>query len=57
MGRAIRPITDAIGLQHFTLTRLDEVEEIVDGAIKLCYSSKLPVGVLLSSLLTGGKRV
>ena len=57
VGRAIRPITDAIGLQHFTLTRLDEVEETVDGAIKLCYSSKLPVGVLLSSLLTGGKRV
>lgn len=57
VGRAVRPIMDVLGLQHFTLARLDEAEKIVDGAIKVCYSSKLPVGVLLSSLLTGGKRV
>jgi sulfopyruvate decarboxylase alpha subunit len=57
VGRAVRPIMDALGLQHFTPTRLDEVKEVVDGAIKLCYSGKLPVGILLSSLLTGGKLV
>lgn len=57
VGRAVRPIMDALGLHHFTLTRLDEVGEMVWGAIKVCYSSKLPVGILLSSLLTGGKRV
>ncbi|MFC1859967.1 decarboxylase [Chloroflexota bacterium] len=57
VGRATRPIMDALGLQHFTPTRLDKLGETVDGAIKLCYSSRLPVGILLSSLLTGGKRV
>ncbi len=57
VGKAVRPIMDTMGLQHFTLARLDEVEKIVNGAIEVSYSSKLPVGVLLSSLLTGGKRV
>ncbi len=57
VGRAVRPIMDALGLDHFTLTRQDEVGKIVDGSLRHCYASRLPVGVLISSLLTGGKRV
>ena len=55
MGRSLRPIMDALGLQHFTPTRQDDVEKTVDGALKVCYTGRLPVGVLLSTLLTGGK--
>ena len=57
LGRAMRPILDSMGFQHFTLSRQDETEKIVDGAMKLCFASELPLGILLSSLLTGGKRV
>jgi len=55
MGRALRPIMDALGLHHFTVSHQDEVAKIVDGAIKVCYTGRLPVGLLLSTLLTGGK--
>jgi sulfopyruvate decarboxylase alpha subunit len=55
LGRALRPIMDAMGLQYFTPTRQDEVAKTVDGAIKVCYAGRLPVGVLLTTLLTGGK--
>jgi len=55
MGHSLRPILDSMGLQHFTPTRQDEVAKTVDGALKVSYSSRLPVAVLFSSLLTGGK--
>ena len=55
-GKAVRPILDAVGLQHYTLTRKEEVSSIVSGAIELCYAGRLPVGLLLSTMLTGGKR-
>ena len=57
VGRAVRPILESLGMQHVTLTRADEVEGMVNGAIKLCYASRVPVGILFSTLLTGGKRV
>lgn len=56
MGKAVAPILDVMGLQHFTPTRKDELQPIVNGAIDLCYSGRLPVGLLLPTILTGGKR-
>ena len=55
MGRATRPILDIFGLPHYTLTREDEVEKVVKGAIKLCYASRQPVAVCLTPQLHGGK--
>ena len=55
MGKAVRPILDALGLRHFTLTQGEEVGKVVLGAMDQCYSQRLPVGVLLSTTLTGGK--
>ncbi len=55
MGRATRPILDALGIPHVTPTRPEEVEGLVSDGIKLVYSTRTPLGVLLSRQLTGGK--
>lgn len=55
-GRAVRPILDILGLQHFTLTQEEELKRTVTGAIELCYADRLPIALLFSTLLTGGKR-
>ena len=56
VGKAIPPILDALGLQHFSPTRKEELRAVLDGAIELTYAGHLPVGILLPTLLTGGKR-
>jgi sulfopyruvate decarboxylase subunit alpha len=55
MGRATRPILDALGIPNYTLTGNQDLSRIVKGAIQLCYSVRLPVSVCLSPLLHGGK--
>ena len=55
IGKAVAPTLDALGLQHFAPSREDELRTVLEGAIQLCYAGRLPVGVLLSTLLTGGK--
>ena len=55
-GKAVRPILDALGIQHYTLTREDEVEKIVKGGIELCFNGREPLAILLPTILTGGKR-
>ena len=55
VGKAVAPILDALSLQHFALDRKEEMLTVLDGAIKLTYAGRLPVGVLLSTSLTGGK--
>jgi sulfopyruvate decarboxylase TPP-binding subunit len=55
MGRAVRPILEALGLRYFTLNQGEGLEKVVTEAMDQCYSHLLPVGVLLSTVLTGGK--
>jgi len=55
MGKALRGTLDALGLQHFTLRREDEIETTMQGAIKTAYTSEQPVAVILSSELVGWK--
>jgi sulfopyruvate decarboxylase alpha subunit len=55
LGRGTKPILDVLGIPHFTLTNEDEVEPVVNGAIKLCYASRSPVGICLTAQLHGGK--
>ncbi len=55
MGRATRPILDVLGLPHYTLDSSDGLERVVSGALKLCYSSRQPVGLCMTPLLHGGK--
>lgn len=55
MGRATRPILDALGIPHVTLTRPEEVEGLVSDGIKLAYATRTPIGFILPRQLTGGK--
>jgi hypothetical protein len=42
-------------MEHHTLTRLDEVEFIIDRSIRQAVATQAPVAFILSPLLTGGK--
>ena len=55
LGRGTKPILDVLGIPHVTLTNEDEVEPVVKGAIKLCYASRSPVAICLTTQLHGGK--
>jgi len=55
LGKALRRILEALGIQHHTVDREDEVETIVGGAIKTAYTSEQPVAVILSTALVGWK--
>jgi len=55
MGRATRPILDALGIPHVTLTRADEVESLTSDGIKLAYTTRTSIGFILPRQLTGGK--
>ena len=56
MGRAARPVLDALDIQHFTLRRVEEVAALVDGAIKTAYTARRPVALFLSTEMVGWKR-
>ena len=56
MAQALRPVLDALGVPHVTLSRLDEVPPIVEGASALAFQTERPVALILDPLLTGGKK-
>jgi sulfopyruvate decarboxylase alpha subunit len=53
--RTMRPVLDSLALEHHTITRLDELEFIVDRSIKQAVATQAPVALILNPLLTGGK--
>jgi sulfopyruvate decarboxylase alpha subunit len=53
--RAMRPVLDSLGVEHHTLSRLDEVAFTVDRSIRQAVETEAPVALILSPLLTGGK--
>ena len=55
MQRAARPIFDALGIPHVTLTRPEEVESLTNDGIKLAYTTRTPIAFILPRQLTGGK--
>ena len=55
MGRAVEGCLAALGIQHFTLRREDEVEVLLEGALKTCFTAQEPVGILISAQLGGWK--
>lgn len=55
LGRATRPILDILALPNYTLTEERDMEQVVKGAIQLCYSSRQPVTICLTPQLHGGK--
>jgi sulfopyruvate decarboxylase subunit alpha len=55
MGRAVPGCLDALTIQHVTLRTEADLETILDGAFKTCYTAEEPFGILLSAQLTGWK--
>jgi sulfopyruvate decarboxylase alpha subunit len=53
--RTMRPVLDALGIESHSVTRLDELEIIVDRSIKQAVATQAPAAFILSPLLTGGK--
>jgi sulfopyruvate decarboxylase alpha subunit len=53
--RTMRPVLDALGVEHHTITRQDELGFIVDRSIKQALATQAPAAFILSPLLTGGK--
>jgi sulfopyruvate decarboxylase alpha subunit len=53
--RTMRPVLAALGIEHHTITRLDETEFIVDRTIRQAVATQAPACLILSPLLTGGK--
>jgi sulfopyruvate decarboxylase alpha subunit len=50
--RTMRPVLESLGMEHHTLTRLDEAQFIVDRTIKQAYKTQAPAALILSPLLT-----
>src|SRR5437016_7065176 len=57
MGRAVRPILDAIGLRHTTLERAEDVAQIVESVGRRAFESRMPAAFLLPRRLTAGVNV
>jgi sulfopyruvate decarboxylase subunit alpha len=55
MGRATKPLLDILRLPHYTLTEQRELDTIVKGALNLCYASREPVAICMTSLLHRGQ--
>jgi sulfopyruvate decarboxylase alpha subunit len=53
--KTMRPVLDALALEHHTCTRLDELEFTADRAIRQAIATQAPATLILSPLLTGGK--
>jgi sulfopyruvate decarboxylase TPP-binding subunit len=53
--RTMRPVLEALAIEHHTITRHDELEFTVDRSIKQAVATQAPVVFILSPLLTGGK--
>ncbi len=55
--RTMRPVLDALAVNHQTITRLDECAFMADRTMRQAFSTQAPACIILSPLLTGGKVV
>ena len=55
VAKTMRPVLDALALEHHTIARDDELEFILDRSIRQAIATRMPACLILSPLLTGGK--
>ena len=55
VARTMRPVLECLAVEHHVMTRLDEVEFIIDRSITQAVATQAPCVFILSPLLTGGK--
>jgi len=53
--RTMRPVLESLAIENHTITRLDELEFILDRSIAQAVATQAPCAFILSPLLTGGK--
>jgi sulfopyruvate decarboxylase alpha subunit len=56
MGRAVPKVLDALAIETVVLEREDALAEQVDQAARTCFATSSPVALIVSTLLSGGKR-
>ena len=56
MGRALRPILEALQIQHHTLQPEEDIAVTVDMAASLAFATNTVVALIVSPRLSGGKR-
>jgi sulfopyruvate decarboxylase alpha subunit len=49
--RTLRPVLQTLGIEHFAIERLDDVEFVVDSMIRQAYATQAPAAIILSPLL------
>ena len=54
--RTMRPVLETLGIEHYAITRTDDVEFIVDSMIKQAFATQAPAAMILSPLLTNNKK-
>jgi sulfopyruvate decarboxylase TPP-binding subunit len=54
--RTMRPILDSMGIEHHTMSRLDEAAFVADRTIRQAFATRWPACLILSPLLTGGRK-
>ena len=55
VARTMRPVLDTLMIESHTMTRLDEMEFILDRSLVQAWATQIPCCFILSPLLTGGK--
>jgi sulfopyruvate decarboxylase alpha subunit len=55
VAKTMRPVLEALAIEHHTMTRLDEAEFILERSLVQAYATMAPICFILSPLLTGGK--
>ena len=50
--RTMRPVLESLGIEHFAIERLEDVEFVADGMIRQAYATQAPAAMILSPLLT-----
>jgi sulfopyruvate decarboxylase alpha subunit len=55
VAKTMRPVLDALAVEHHTIRRIDEVDFITDRAIRQAVATQQPACLILSPQLTGGK--
>ena len=54
--RTMRPVLDALGIEHYGITHHQDAEFMMDRMIKQAYSTRAPAAMILSPLLTNASR-
>lgn len=52
VSRTMRPVLQTLGIEHFAVERLDDLEFVADSMIRQAYATHAPAAIILSPLLT-----